>query len=109
MPPDHTSLACLCMHTFTSDTCNPPSKYHGSGLVIQKISDGARRKHTLSPEESLRRSVSLGNYTHNGSRANMRAVTAAKTIKNAYSNTAFSSVTAVTESLGLSDNDFKTA
>ena len=32
----------------------------------------------------------------------MRAITAAKIIKNAYSNASFSSVTAVTESLGLS-------
>ena len=29
--------------------------------VIHKISVGARGKHTLSPEESLRRSVSFGN------------------------------------------------
>ena len=32
-----------------------------------------------------------------------------KTIKNAYSNASFSSATAVTESLGLSNNGFKTA
>ena len=38
-----------------------------------------------------------------------RAITAAKIIKNAYSNASFSSVTAATESLGLSDNGFKTA
>ena len=52
-------------------------------VVIDKISVGAGGKHTLSPEESLRRSVSLGNYAHNRSRANTRAITAAKTIKNA--------------------------
>ena len=77
--------------------------------VIYKISVGAGGEHTLLPEESLRRSVSLGNYTHNRSRANTRAITAAKTIKNAYSNASFSSITAATESLGLSDNGFKTA
>ena len=33
--------------------------------IIHKISVGTEEKHTLSPEESLRRSVSLGNYTHN--------------------------------------------
>ena len=37
--------------------------------VVHKISVGAGGKHTLSPEESLRRSVSLGNYAHNRSRA----------------------------------------
>ena len=52
--------------------------------VIHKISVGAGGKHTLSPEESLRRSVSLGNYAHNRSRANTRAITVAKTIKNAF-------------------------
>ena len=77
--------------------------------VIHKISVGAGGKHTLSPEESLRRSVSLGNHAHNRSRANTPANTAAKTIMNAYSNASFSSVTAATESLGLSNNDFKTA
>ena len=46
---------------------------------------------------------------HNRSRANTRAITAAKTIKNAYSNASFSSVTTATKSLGLSDNGFKTA
>ena len=78
--------------------------------VIHKISVGAGGKHTLLPEESLRRSISLGNYAHNRSRANMHAITAAKTIKNAYMQFASSSsVTAATESLGLSDNSFKTA
>ena len=38
-----------------------------------------------------------------------RAITAAKTIKNMYSNVPFSSITAAIESLLLSDNDFKTA
>ena len=51
--------------------------------VIHKISAGVGGKHTLSPEESLRRSVSLGNYAHNRSRANTRAIMAAKTMKNA--------------------------
>ena len=43
--------------------------------VIHKISVGAGGKHTLSPEESLRRSVSFGKlvYAHNRSRANTRA------------------------------------
>ena len=78
--------------------------------VIHKISVGARGKHTLLPEESLCRSVSLGNYAHNRLRANMRAITAAKTIKNAYMQFASSSsVTVATESLGLSYNSFKTA
>ena len=77
--------------------------------IIHKISVGTGVKHTLSPEESLRRSVSFGNYAHNRSRANMRAITVAKTIKNAHNNASFSSVTAVTKSLGLSDNGFKTA
>ena len=42
--------------------------------VINKISVGAGGKHTLSPEESLRRSVSFGKlvYAHNRSRANTR-------------------------------------
>ena len=72
--------------------------------VIHSISVGAGGKHTLLPEESL------GNYAHNRSRANMRAITAAKTMKNAYVQYASSSsVTAATESLGLSDNSFKTA
>ena len=75
---------------------------------IQKISVGAGGN-TLLPEESLRRSVSLENYAHNRLRANTRAITVVKTIKNAYSNASFSSATATTESLGLSDNDFKTA
>ena len=77
--------------------------------VIHKIFVGAGGKHTLSPEESLRGSVSLGNYAHNRSRATTRAITAAKTIKNAYSNASFSSVTVITESLGLCDDGFKTA
>ena len=42
-------------------------------------------------------------------RANTRAIATAITLKNAYSNASFSSVTAATESLGLSDNGFKTA
>ena len=58
--------------------------------VIHKISVGAGGKHTfeLSPEESLRRSVSFGKLRsqYGRSHANMRAITAAKTIKNAYSN-----------------------
>ena len=70
---------------------------------------GAGGKHTLSPEESLRRSVSFGKgYPRNRSRVNTRVITAAKAIKNAYSNASFSSVTAATESLGLSDNGFQT-
>ena len=77
--------------------------------IIRKISVGAGGKHTLLPEKSLRRSVSLGNYAQNRSRANTQAIMAAKTIKNAYNNASFSSVTAATESLGLSDNGFKTA
>ena len=78
--------------------------------VIRKISVGAGGKHTLLPEESLRRRVSLGNYAQNRSQANTRAITAAKTIKNAHMQYAsFSSVTAATESLGLSDNSFKPA
>ena len=77
--------------------------------IIHKIYVGAGGKHTLWPEESLRRSVRLENYAHNRSRANTRAITAAKTIKNAYSNASFSSVTAATKPLGLSDNGFKTA
>ena len=77
--------------------------------VIHKISVGAGGKHILSPEESLRGRVSLGNYAHNRSRAITRANTAAKTIKNACSNASFSSVTVTTESLGLSDDGFKTA
>ena len=36
--------------------------------VVHKISVGAGGN-TLSPEESLRRSASLGNYAHNTSRA----------------------------------------
>ena len=36
--------------------------------VAHKIFVGAGGRHTLSPEESLRRSVSLGNYAHNRSR-----------------------------------------
>ena len=74
--------------------------------IIHKISVGAGGKHTLLPEKSLRRSVSLGNYAQNRSRANTQAIMA---IKNAYNNASFSSVTAATESLGLSDNGFKTA
>ena len=70
--------------------------------VIYEISVGAGGKHTLSPEESLRRSVSFGKlYAHNRSRTNTRDITAAKAIKNANSNASFSSVTAVTQSLGL--------
>ena len=52
--------------------------------VIHKISVGAGGKHTLSPEESLRRSVNLGNYAHNRLHANAHTITAVKTIKNAY-------------------------
>ena len=77
--------------------------------VIHKISVGAGGKHTLSPEKVSVEAYVLGNYAHNRSRANTRAITAAETIKNAYSNASFSSVNAATESLGLSDNDFKTA
>ena len=77
--------------------------------VIHKISVGAGGKHILLPEEIIRRSVSLGSYAHNRSRANTRAITAAKTIMNEYSNASFSSITAATKSLGLSDNGFKTA
>ena len=58
--------------------------------VIHKVSVGAGGKHIfkLSPEESLRRSVSFGKLRSQycRSRANMRAITVAKTIKNAYSN-----------------------
>ena len=61
--------------------------------VIHKISVGAGGKHTLSPEESPRRSVSFGKL-RSQQIANMRALTVAKTIKNAYSNASFSSVTA---------------
>ena len=49
----------------------------------------------------------LGNYAYNRSRANTRAITAAKTIKTAYSIASFSSVTAATKLLGLSNNGFK--
>ena len=38
---------------------------------------------------------------------NTCAIMVVKTIKNTYSNASFSSVTAATESLGLSDNGFK--
>ena len=76
--------------------------------VIHKISVGAEGKHSLSPKESLCRSVSFGNYAHNRSHTNTHAITAMKTIKNAYSNASFSSVTAAIESLELSDNGFKT-
>ena len=76
--------------------------------VIHKISVGAQGgKHALSPEESPRRNVSFGKLRSQYI-ANTRAITAAKTIKNAYSNASFSSVTAATKSLGLSDNRFKT-
>ena len=74
--------------------------------VIHRISVGAGGKHILLPEESLRRSVSLVNYAHNRSRANMHTITVAKTIMNAYSNASFSSVTAASKSLRLSDNGF---
>ena len=76
--------------------------------VIHKISVVAGGN-TLSPQESHRRSVSFGNCAYNRSRASTRAITAAKTIKNAYSNGSFSSITAAVESLGLSDNGIKTA
>ena len=61
--------------------------------VIHKISVGAGGKHTLSPEESPRRSVSFGKL-RSQQIVNMRAITAVKTIKNAYSNASFASVTA---------------
>ena len=64
--------------------------------VIHKIFVGAGRKHTLSPEKSVCRSVSFVNYAHNRSRANAGAIMAAKTIKK-YSNASFSSLTAATE------------
>ena len=54
--------------------------------VIHKISVGGGGKHILSPEESFHRSEVLGNYVHNRSRANTRAFTVAKIIKNACSN-----------------------
>ena len=73
--------------------------------VIHKISVGAGGKHTLSPVKAK----VLGNYAHSRLHANACAITVAKTMKNAYSNASFSSVTAATESLGLRDNDFKTA
>ena len=71
--------------------------------VIHKIYVGAEGKHTLSPEESLSRSVSFGKlrsqliaceyvYHYGG--------------EDTYSN---ASLTAATESLELSDNGFKTA
>ena len=48
--------------------------------VIHQISVGAGGKHTLSPEESLRRNVIFGKLrAHNRSRVNTRAITAAKT------------------------------
>ena len=50
--------------------------------VIHKIFVGAGEKHTLLPEETFNRSLSFGKYAHNRSRANMRSITAAKTIKN---------------------------
>ena len=70
--------------------------------VIHKISVGAGGKHILSPEESLSRI----------DRARIRVPLRRRrqtAIKNEYSNVSFSSVTAATESLGLSDNGFKTA
>ena len=81
-------------------------------VVIHKISVGAGGKHTLSPQESLRRSVSLGNYAHNRSRANIytRAIYGGEDNKQRiHNNGSFSSVTAATESLVLSDNSFKMA
>ena len=74
--------------------------------VIHKIYVGAEGN-TLSPQESLRRSVSFGKLRLQQIAREYGLV--AKTIKNAYSNASFSSVTAATESLGLSDNGFKTA
>ena len=61
--------------------------------VIHKISVGAGGKYTLSPEESPRRSVSFEKL-RSQQIANVRVITAAKTIKNAYCNASFSSVTA---------------
>ena len=70
--------------------------------VIYKICVGARGKHILSPEESLRRNASFGpEYAgHYGGEDNKERM---------YSNASFSSVTAATDLLGLSDNGFKTA
>ena len=70
--------------------------------VIHTISVGAGGKHILSPEESL----------HRIDRARIHVPLRWRrqiAIKNAYSNVSFSSVTAATESLELSDNSFKTA
>ena len=78
--------------------------------VIHKICVGGRGKHILSPEESLRRNVNFGELRsqkiapecacHYGGEDNKERM---------YSNASFSSVTAATKSLGLSDNGFKTA
>ena len=78
--------------------------------VIHKISVEAEGKHTLSPERNLHQSVSFGKLRSEQIACEYVChYTAAKTIKNAYNNASFSSVTAATESLGLSNNDFKTA
>ena len=78
--------------------------------VIHKICVGARGKYILLLEESPCRNVSFGEVRsqkiapecacHYGGEDNKEHM---------YSNASFSSVTAATESLGLSDNGFKTA
>ena len=55
-------------------------------------------------------SIEVYILTHNRSHVNTCAITAAKRMKNAYSNASFSNITAATKSLGsISDNGFKTA
>ena len=71
--------------------------------VIHKISVGAEGKHTLSPEESLSRSVSFGKLR---SQLITREYVWHYGDEDACSN---ASLTAATESLELSDNGFKTA
>ena len=70
--------------------------------AIHKISVGVGRSTLCCLKKVSVKAQVLGNYTHNRSRADTRA------IKNAYRNASFSSVTAATESLGLSYNGFKT-
>ena len=76
--------------------------------AIHKISVGGGGKHTLSPEESPRPKRKFWETMLTIERVNTRAITTAMTLKNAYSNASFSSVTAAIKSLGLSDNGFKT-
>ena len=90
---------CCSKSSYASDSCHP-----------QDFCWGWRKKHFVAWRKFPSKRKFWGTtLICNRSHANTRAITAAKTIKNAYSNAPFSSISAATESLQLSNSGFKTA